>query len=430
MDRPLAYDITRLATRVLNRTPNGIDRIDSAFARHFLDCGSGDHSVMMMTVLGPRVIAPAAAVDAVNGIFVHWGEDEAPDADESYRRIVSWIGGETPRSKGSGRVARGRKGQVSRVARWIGRHGFPIGKSPAAALPKGARYLNVSQFPLWIPGYFRWLKQRPDLKGVFFIHDLLPIENPEYFRKIEYSIHLRRLANLAEFGAAAIVTTQVVKEALRRHLAQLGRTDMPILVAPIPAAPIFSERVATKADLARPPYFVVCGTIEPRKNHLLLLHVWRELVRRDGAAAPKLVLIGARGWENENVVDLLERCSTIGDHVIEASGFSTPSFKALLDGACALLMPSFAEGYGLPVTEALAAGTPVIASDIPAFREGAGGRILTISPIDGEKWLETVRAFAAPHSSARRAAIARQDLHHATSWNDYFVRIETFLASL
>jgi glycosyltransferase involved in cell wall biosynthesis len=384
---------------------------------------------MMMTVLGPRVIAPAAAFDAVNGIFAHWGEDEAPDADESYRRIVSWLGGEAPRLKGAGRVARRRTGQASRVARWIGRHGLPIGNSPAAALPKGARYLNVSQFPLWIPDYFRWLKRRPDLKGVFFIHDLLPIETPEYFREGEYGRHLRRLSNLADFGAAAIVTTQVVKEALRHHLAQLGRTNMPILVAPIPAAPIFSEGVATPPELG-PPYFVACGTIEPRKNHLLLLHVWRELVRREGPAAPKLVLIGARGWENENVVDLLERCRTIGDHVIEASGVSTPSLKALLDGARALLMPSFAEGYGLPIGEALAAGTPVIASDIPAFRECAGGRILRISPIDGEKWLETVHAFAIPNSPVRKAVIAHQGLHQPSSLNNYFARIEAFLASL
>ncbi len=426
----LAYDVTRLASRVFSRTPNGIDRINSAFARHFLDRDCLDRSTMMMTILGPRLIAPAAGTDAVDGIFAHWGEDESPDADESYRQILSWIAGQTPRFKGSERVARGRTGQVSAVARWVGRHGFPIGRSPAAALPVGARYLNVSQFPLWTPGYFNWLKQRPDLKGVFFIHDLLPIETPEYFRKGEYGRHLRRLVNLADFGAAAIVTTEVVKEALERHLASIGRTDFPILVAPIPAAPIFSERAATASDLAETPYFVACGTIEPRKNHLLLLQVWRELVRRDGAAAPKLVLIGARGWENENVVDLLERCRAIGNHVIEASGLSTPSFKALLDGACALLMPSFAEGYGLPVAEALAAGTPVIASDIPAFREAAGGQILSISPIDGEKWLETIRAFAAPQSSVRKAALARQNLWRATNWNSYFTTMEEFLAGL
>ncbi len=430
MDRPVAYDITRLATRVLNRTPNGIDRIDSAFARHFLGSPSTKHFAILMTLQGPRIIAPAAAADIVNGIFAHWGEDEAADQDESYRRIVAWLSGGVSEFKAAQRVARGRTGQASGVFQWIRKHGFPIGRAPAANLPEGARYLNVSQFPLWIPSYFRWLKQRPDAKGVFFIHDLLPIENPEYFRKAEYERHLRRLANVAEFGAAAIVTTKVVKEALQRHLAPLGRKDMPILVAPIPTAPIFSQRATPAAAPGGPPYFVACGTIEPRKNHLLLLHVWRELAQRDGPSAPKLVLVGARGWENENVVDLLERCRGIGNHVIEVSGLSTPSLKALLDGARALLMPSFAEGYGLPVAEALAAGTPVIASDIAAFRESGAGFILPLSPIDGEKWLQTIRAFAAGQSPERAAAKANAERFEAPAWDAYFATVEAFLASL
>ena len=109
---------------------------------------------------------------------------------------------------------------------------------------------------------------------------------------------------------------------------------------------------------------VICSTIEPRKNHLLLLEVWRELVRRDGPGTPKLVLVGGRGWKFEAVAALLDRSPALRGHVVEASGLTTPSLKRLLDGARALLMPSFAEGYGLPVVEAQIAGVPVIASDI------------------------------------------------------------------
>ncbi len=427
---PVAYDISRLATRVLNRTPNGIDRIDFAFARHFLDPTHQDRWGLMMTLLGPRMSAPGGARDVVTGIASHWGEDETPDHDESYRKIVAWIGNRTQNSSTTERIARGRAGRAGSVLRWIGRHGFPLGRAPVDALPKGAVYLNVSQFPLWIASYFRWTKQRPDIRPVFFIHDLLPIETPEYFRKVEYEVHRRRLKNLAQFGAAAIVTTQVVRAALEHHLTSLGRADMPILVAPIPAAPIFWRRDALDSELSGHPYFIVCGTIEPRKNHLMLLHVWRELVRRDGAAAPKLVLVGTRGWENENVVDLLERCQAISAHVIEVSGLSTPSFKRLLDSARALLMPSFAEGYGLPVAEALAANVPVIASDLQVFWETGGERITTISPIDGEKWLETIRAFARADPAELRAVSAGRETPDRPNWDGYFAKIENFLASL
>jgi len=125
---------------------------------------------------------------------------------------------------------------------------------------------------------------------VNILHRLKPGDFREARTSVQFALQLTLecMPGTTPFGGRRPCT-----RTLRRHLAQLGRTDMPILVAPIPAAPIFSERVETKADLARPPYVVVCGTIQPRKNHLLLLHVWRELVRRDGAAAPKLVGIKA-----------------------------------------------------------------------------------------------------------------------------------------
>jgi glycosyltransferase involved in cell wall biosynthesis len=427
---PIAFDITRLASRVLNLTPNGIDRIDFAFARHFLSPTREDRLAIMMTPLGPRVIAAAAARDIVEGISIHWGEEDKPEHDESYRRITAWIRGEAAPSPAVHRIARGRPHRTAGVLRWIGEHGLPLGRSPVAALPEGARYLNVSQFPLWIARYFSWLKERPDVTAVFFMHDLLPIETPEYFPKAEYERHVRRLINLARFGAGAIVTTEVVKAALTRQLASLGRTRMPILVAPAPVAAIFSRRDPVDPALANNPYFVTCGTIEPRKNHLMLLHVWRDLVRRDGTTAPKLVLIGGRGWENENVVDLLQRCPSIGDHVIEVAGLSTPGLKRLLDGARALLMPSFAEGYGLPVAEALAARVPVIASDIPVFREAGGGRITMVSPIDGEGWLGTIRALAHSNRQERQAIGAESETYEVTAGSNYFAEVSGFLEAL
>jgi glycosyltransferase involved in cell wall biosynthesis len=241
---------------------------------------------------------------------------------------------------------------------------------------------------------------------------------------------LARLTSLAAFGSAAVVTTEVVKATLERHLTSLGRADMPILVAPPPVAAVFARQDAVDGDLAAHPYFVMCSTIEPRKNHLLLLHVWRELVRRDGAMAPKLLVIGDRGWENENVVDLLERCRGISNHVIEISGLSTPSLKRLLQGARALLMPSFAEGYGLPVVEALSANVPVIASDIPSFLEIGGDRFIALSPIDGEKWLETIRVFADPNRPERQALLARMENQRISTWDDYFLKIEGFIERL
>ena len=88
------------------------------------------------------------------------------------------------------------------------------------------------------------------------------------------------------------------------------------------------------------------GTIEPRKNHLLLLHLWRELAEALGDAAPKLLLIGRRGWENENILDLLERCPALQGKVMEYAGLPDAAVAGLLPGARALLFPPFAGGFG------------------------------------------------------------------------------------
>jgi glycosyltransferase involved in cell wall biosynthesis len=427
MNSATAYDITRLVTRVLNVTPNGIDRIDFALARHFLR--HPDATGMMATALGPRVLAGDKARGAVEAIGAHWGEEAEPEDDPGYLRVRAELLGTEPSPAGRAapRISHGRSGRVLGALQSLGTYGMAIGQSPRRALARGARYLNVSQFPLWVPAYFRWLEDRRDVRAVFFIHDVLPIEMPEYFREAEYERHRSRLANVARFGAGALVTTNVVRESLEAHLRTLGRADFPICVTPIPVAPIFASPPAPDPALQNVPYFVICSTIEPRKNHLMLLQVWRELVRRNAPGAPKLVIVGGRGWKFEAVTALLDRSPGLRGHVVEVSGLTTPSLKRLLDGARALLMPSFAEGYGLPVVEALTARVPVIASDIAVFREICGTRATLISPLDGERWLETIRAFAKKEG---RTEAAEASAAGPGNWNDYFARIDAFVNAL
>ncbi len=432
LSAPIAYDITRLVTRVLTATPNGIDRVDHALAMRLVDPAVPDRFGLIATaVLRPRLFSAEASHAAIDGIAAHWGEDKDPIADPAFLKVAAYLAGPEPPDRPAAsvpRVTEGRSGRLAGILRWCRRYGGPIGSSPQKALPRGARYVNASQFPLWISSYFEWLEARPDMKAVFFIHDLLPLELPAYFRDEEYARHRRRLANLARFGAGAIVATETVAESLSAHLARRGRKAMPILVAPVPVAPIFHSTPARDVALSRHPYFVVCGTIEPRKNHLMLLHLWHELVRRDGAGAPKLVIVGTRGWKLEPVADLLERSSALARHVVEVAGLSTPAMKHLLDGARALLMPSFAEGYGLPVREALAAGIPVVASDIPAFRSISSDVLTLLGPNDAAAWLEAIRALA--HGEPLRGARAGAGTSHEADRIAYFARIEDFVSTL
>jgi glycosyltransferase involved in cell wall biosynthesis len=180
----------------------------------------------------------------------------------------------------------------------------------------------------------------------------------------------------------------------------------------------------------RHPYFVVVGTIEPRKNHLMLLNMWRELATRLEGGVPHLVVIGQRGWECENVVDMLERCQALKGVVHELNACTDDELARYLGHARALLFPSFSEGYGMPLAESLMVGTPVIANDLPVFRELAGTVPDYVDALDGAGWACAVRDYASPDSPGRAAQLQRMAQYEAPTWTRHFEKVELLLAHL
>ena len=429
-DRRVAvvYDVARLVTRALNPAPNGIDRVDFSLARHFLGRGDDERRALICTAIGPRLADAAQALQTVENVLSYWREEGDADADAVYRAVVSALLSRNGAARPSTRVTKPPGADLlsrnwDAMRRWAPHLGRPLRE-----IPQGAVYFNATQFLVDRPWYVRWLDMRRDVKPVFFVHDLLPIDAPEFFRAREAELHPERMRNICRYGAGAVVGSQAVARRLGQFAAENGRADLPIRIARLPVAAAFSAPVAAPAELDGVNYFVVCGTIEPRKNHLMLLNLWRELAR--DAAPPKLVIVGKRGWLNGNVVELLERSLALRPHVIEAGGLSTPGLRRLLAGARALLMPSLGEGFGLPVAEALAAGVPVIASDIEAFREVGGDAPDYVHPLDGLGWLQAVRDFSAPQSPRRRAALARLSLWRGADPNAFLETIDDFIASL
>lgn len=429
VDREIVFDICHLSLGFWRETPAGVDRVDASFAAHFLSADDPNRKALLFTPLGPRAIPVADARRIFEGVQIHWGETKRTEEDRAFCRVRDTMMGLPP--------SRPRRPQNSAIFYHFGK-ALRIGAKTAllhagawrriTAIGANAVYLNVSQYPLSSPRYFRWLQDRPDVKPVFMIHDLLPIEYPEFFHPASVKRHARRLNVFAEIAAGAIVSTPGVADSLLAYLKRLGRKTLPLLIQPLPVSPTFLGPREHDEGLAARPYFIICGTIEPRKNHLLLLNLWRELARLSGPATPKLIVAGARGWENENIVDMLERCPAIRDHVIEASGLSTPSLKRLIDNARAVLMPSFAEGYGLPVAEALAAGTPVLASDLPSLRAMAGSGITWLDPVDGLGWLAAIRRLS--EAPAHWVQGQRDRPRSAFANETYFQQIEAFLSTV
>ncbi len=250
------------------------------------------------------------------------------------------------------------------------------------------------------------------------IHDLIPLTHPEYTRPGSMQAHRGMLDNIARMADAVIVNSQATCASLEGWMTKTELHCPPTLVAPLgfDLPPVAADACLRPAS----PYFVMLGTIEPRKNHIFLLNLWRDLQASMGPATPRLVIIGRQGWESEAVHRTLERRDTFAG-LVEARGrVSDQEVAWLLSGARALLFPSMVEGYGIPVVEALALGLPVIASDIPALREVGAGVPEHLHPQDGAGWRQAILDYMAPDSPRRDAQLTRMTGWRQPDWADHF----------
>ena len=188
--------------------------------------------------------------------------------------------------------------------------------------------------------------------------------------------------------------------------------------------------VPEEQPLAERPYFVCLGTVEARKNHLLLLNLWRDIVGQNAERAPGLVLIGRRGWEIENAIDMLSRCPALHGIVSERGRASDIETVRILKNARALLLPSYAEGFGFPLIEALASGNPVLCSDLPALREIGGAIPEYFDPLDGNAWRAAILDYAYDPSPRREAQLQRLSKWRAPCWSDHFAAVEALVADI
>jgi alpha-1,3-rhamnosyl/mannosyltransferase len=138
-------------------------------------------------------------------------------------------------------------------------------------------------------------------------------------------------------------------------------------------------------------YVLWVGSLEPRKGVGTLVGAMARLARGTGGSAPPacLVLAGYAGWHNTELVAPKDR-DALGPALRQLGRVSEAELRALYAGAVLFAFPSLHEGFGLPVLEAMAAGVPVVASDIPAVREVAGGAATLVPAGDVAAWADVL----------------------------------------
>lgn len=156
-------------------------------------------------------------------------------------------------------------------------------------------------------------------------------------------------------------------------------------------------------------FLLFVGTLEPRKNLPVLLHAYARLPAPDRAAVP-LVLGGGKGWMYDEIFRTIETLN-LGDTVHLPGYLPAGDLPLWYNAADALVYPSVFEGFGLPVVEALACGTPALVSDVSSLPEAVGDPACCLPPDDVSAWADALAR--AVHDAAWRENAGQQGRTHA-----------------
>jgi glycosyltransferase involved in cell wall biosynthesis len=258
----------------------------------------------------------------------------------------------------------------------------------------------------------------PPLHGVptvLTVHDMIFKLFPEHQKRLNFW-YLNATMPLYCRRAGAIVT---VSESSKQDIvAHYGLDPAKVTVVYEAAAPEFvpASREAVEGIRRRyglpGPYAIHVGTIEPRKNLTRLIEAL-QLLREAGLTVPLLV-VGGKGWLYDDFFQRLERLE-IADAVHFPGYVPSSDLPLLYSAATIAVMPSVYEGFGLPVLEAMACGTPVVSSDASSLPELGGRAARYFDPYDVEAVAETIRKVWVDQDL--RAEMRQQGLAQAASFS-------------
>ena len=251
----------------------------------------------------------------------------------------------------------------------------------------------------WIPGMWSEVEKFRAAGGhvTAVLYDLIPFSHPDTVAEATRIAHTTWWSKAPLHVDSVICISQSVRE---EFLAWQETQKLPRKLAP--------ERVGyfyLGADIAKNdpvlvlitdsiPFYLVVGSLEPRKNHALVLDAFEQLWQRGHEI--RLVIVGAFGWKSERLLERIYAHPELNKRLYLIRDASDRDLATLYSKTAGVIIPSIAEGFGLPIVEAFQHGTSVICSDIPVFREVAGVDAVYFDPYDSNSLVKVLSSSSIP----------------------------------
>jgi glycosyltransferase involved in cell wall biosynthesis len=271
--------------------------------------------------------------------------------------------------------------------------------------PYGAYLINLGT-SWWLQNYFLFVrnaKVKYGIRYVPFVHDFIPIMMPEHCTKELTRDFISWALGVFAHADHYLVNSEATRTDLHRVASILGHAVEPDNIAVIrldadfrkPGLKSLPRAALTKWLPDGEPFVLLVSTVESRKGHSVAMDAWLELIRRHGPnKIPKLVCVGNRGWLNGEVYRRLEQNELLAKRVVMLSGLSDEELSLLYRSCLFTIYPSLYEGWGLPITESLCYGKPVIASNTTSLPEAGGEFAVYVEPGSPLQWADAVQRMS------------------------------------
>ncbi len=263
-------------------------------------------------------------------------------------------------------------------------------------------------------------KRRYGIRFSMLIYDLIPIENGGFVEEQHVAQFQNWLQEAIPVTDLLLTISRHSRNALTRWAAEAGRSlpsvEVVALGSSLSDRPITVDRMTTSLPQ---PYVLFVSTIEIRKNHRLLVRIWRRLLDRHGAdAVPNLIFAGQVGWMVDDLLTDLAASDYLGGKIMLMPGLSEAELRQAYRSCLFTVFPSLCEGWGLPVAESLVHGKFCVASNRTSIPEVGGDLIDYFDPTNDDDALGKIERalFDSGYRAAREARLRAE--YRPRAWAD------------